>query len=76
MEISKMTVDQLPIQKLHALIDLLSELTPDKQQEFLNELVEELEKDFKRRTQPPIDWNVVLNRLFDLADKYLEIKRI
>ena len=48
-----MTIDQLSIQKLHALIDILSELTPDKQQKFLNELVEELEKDFKRRIQPP-----------------------
>jgi len=71
-----MTVDQLPIQKLHALIDLLSELTPDKQQELVNEIVEEIEKDFKRRIQPPIDWNVVLNRLFDLADKYLDTKRL
>jgi len=71
-----MTIDQLSIQKLHALIDILSELTPDKQQKFLNELVEELEKDFKRRIQPPIDWNAVLNRLFDLADKYLDTKRL
>ena len=71
-----MTVDQFPIHKMHALIDLISELTTDKQQEFLNELVEELENDFKRRIQLPIDWNAVLNRLFDLADKYLEIKRI
>jgi hypothetical protein len=76
MEISKMTVDQLPIQKLHAMLDLLSELTPDKQREFLNELVEELEKDFKRRTQPPIDWIAVLDRLIILADRYLEIKHV
>jgi len=70
-----MKTDGLPIKKLHDLVDHLSELEPEKQNEFLNKLMEELESDFRRRTQPPVDWILVLDRLIVLVDKYLEIKK-
>jgi adenylate kinase len=61
-------------ERLHELADRMSGLPPEKQEELLKEVLEEVEKDVRRRIQPPIDWVAVLDRLIKLADRYLEIR--
>lgn len=68
--------DQFPKEKLHEMVEKLSNLTPGQRIEIWAEMMGELEKDVQKRRQPPLNWNVVLNRLFDLADRYLDIKRV
>lgn len=70
-----MEVDnRFPKEKLHEMVEKLSDMTPDQRIEFLTEMMSEIEKDVQARRRPPINWNLVLDRFFSLAEKYIDTR--